>query len=122
MNTGILVIVESPFFGDISTNIRYARACVKDCFQRGEFPFASHLIYAQTGILRDDVLGERQLGIDAGLAWGEKADKTVVYIDLGISGGMQTGIWAARQSNRIIEYRTLANWRDYFNNNGQLSF
>ncbi len=107
MNTSTLVVVESPFAGDVSTNIKYARACVMDCLKRGEFPFASHLLYTQTGVLRDNVPSERELGIIAGLAWGERADKTVVYIDLGVTRGMEFGINAARQVKRPIEYRTL---------------
>lgn len=78
-----------------------------DCLRRGEFPFASHLLYTQDGILDDNVPAERQLGIDAGLAWGAKAEKTVVYTDLGISRGMEYGIKNARAAGRSIEYRTL---------------
>jgi hypothetical protein len=36
---------------------------------RGESPIASHLLYTQPGILKDDVPEERPLGIEAGLAW-----------------------------------------------------
>lgn len=101
-----LVIVESPYAGDIEKNVRYARACMADCIRRGEAPFASHLLYTQEGILRDDVPGERKLGIDAGFAWGKKADATVVYTDLGISPGMQKGIDEAKPW-RPVYYRTL---------------
>lgn len=104
------VLVESPYAGDVNTNIRYARACLRDCFLRGELPFASHLLYTQDGILDDDIPEERALGIDAGLAWGESAEKTVVYTDLGISKGMQYGIANAQSLNRPVEYRTLTNW------------
>ena len=64
-----LVIVESPYAGDINKNIEYARAAVRDSLSRGESPIASHLLYTQEGILRDEVEEERQWGIDAGLAW-----------------------------------------------------
>lgn len=101
------VIVESPYAGDIEENIAYARACVRDSLSRGEAPVASHLLYTQPGILRDEEPAERQWGIDAGLAWGAVAEATVVYIDRGISRGMQYGIDNAKRAGRAIEYRRL---------------
>jgi len=100
------VIIESPFAGNIQKNLKYARKCMRDCFLRGEYPFASHLIYTQTGILNDDIPKERKLGIDAGLKWGEFAQKTIVYTDLGISKGMKHGIELAKKQGRLIEYRS----------------
>lgn len=84
---------------------------MNDCFKHGEFPFASHLLYTQEGILNDDIPKERQLGIDAGLEWGKCAEKTVVYGDLGISKGMLYGIEAAKKAGRPIEYRYLIDVR-----------
>ena len=105
-----LVIIESPFAGDVDTNIRYARACMRDSLNRGESPFAMHLLYTQEGILDDDIPEERKLGIEAGLAWGKHASKTVVYTDLGITPGMEIGIQRAREEGRAIEYRELESW------------
>lgn len=102
-----LVILESPYAGDVRKNVEYARACVRDSLSRGEAPIASHLLYTQPGILRDEVPAERKWGIDAGLAWATKADATVVYTDLGISSGMQYGIKTATDADRPIEYRTI---------------
>lgn len=103
----IRVIVETPYAGDIEKNLRYLRACMRDCLQRGEAPFASHALYTQPGVLRDDVPEERKHGIDAGFAWREAASKTVVYTDLGISGGMRLGIEHAERMGHTIEYRQL---------------
>lgn len=103
----IKVIIESPYAGDIERNKQYARACMKDCLERGEAPLASHLLYTQPGILNDSDPIEREWGIEAGLIWGKCADLTVVYTDLGISIGMQYGIKAAEDANRRIEYRSL---------------
>lgn len=105
-----LVLVESPFAGDIERNLAYARAAMADCFKRGEYPFASHLLYTQPGVLRDDVAAERHLGISAGLAWGVHAGLTAVYRDFGISPGMKAGIHAANLVGRRVEYRSLAGW------------
>lgn len=101
------VIVESPYAGDIAANVGYARACIHDCLQRGEAPLASHLLYTQPGILRDEIESERWRGINAGLAWMELADAVVVYTDRGISPGMRHAIANAERLKRMIEYRTL---------------
>ena len=91
------VIIEIPFAGDEKRNKVYARACIKDCFRRGEAPFASHLLYTQDGILDDNIPEERELGIKSGFAWGIMAEATVVYIDYGITPGMQKGIEQAEK-------------------------
>ena len=101
------VVVESPFAGDVESNIEYARAAMRDCLMRGEAPIASHLLYTQPGILDDLIPEERQLGIDAGLLWGALAEATVVYTDRGISRGMEYGIANAEAAGRPVEYRTL---------------
>jgi hypothetical protein len=102
-----LVIVESPYAGDVAANVAYARAALRDCLRRGEAPLASHLLYTQAGVLDDDAPAERALGIEAGLVWGAKAELTVVYTDRGMSGGMRQGIERAVRDGRPIEYRTL---------------
>lgn len=102
-----LVILESPFAGDIEKNQDYARACMSDCLLRGEAPFASHLLYTQKGVLDDNQPEERKIGIEAGLDWGLMASATVVYTDLGVSLGMEKGIKRAREEGREIIYREL---------------
>ena len=101
------VIIESPYAGDVARNIEYARRCVRDSLLRGEAPIASHLLYTQPGILRDDLPEERQHGIDAGLAWRAVASASVVYVDYGISAGMRYGIDAATHAGVPIEYREI---------------
>jgi hypothetical protein len=105
------VVIETPFAGDVERNIKYARACLKDCLLRGEAPFASHLLYTQDGVLNDFDPDDRSLGIAAGFAIGAKLDATVVYTDLGISPGMESGIVRALNFKRNIEFRTLPGWK-----------
>jgi hypothetical protein len=110
-----LVLLESPYAGDVFRNAQYARAAMRDSLLRGEFPYASHLLYTQVGILDDNKPAERSLGIVAGLAWGRCAARTVAYLDRGMSDGMRIGIDAARAAGREVEERTIANlegeWR-----------
>lgn len=102
-----LVILESPYAGNIERNKLYARAALRHSLSLGEAPLASHLLYTQPGVLRDEIPEERQWGIDAGLAWAAAASATVVYMDHGISKGMSYGIENATTAGRLIEYRYL---------------
>jgi len=99
------VILESPYAGDLNRNIEYGRKCIRDSLSRGEAPIASHPLYTQEGILNDGIPHERQWGIDAGLAWRVVAEASVVYVDYGISNGMQYGIDAAVKAGVPVEYR-----------------
>lgn len=101
------VILESPFAGDVDTNVKYARRCISDCLKRGEAPFASHLLYTQEGVLDDDIPEERELGIQAGFEWRDTADYTVVYIDYGISKGMLYGIKDAENKGNYVIKRSI---------------
>ncbi len=102
-----LVLVESPFAGDVEANVNYARACIRDCLLRGEAPIASHLLYTQPGVLDDTVPNERAYGINAGHAWMRDADAVVVYTDRGVSFGMLAGINRAKFHGKRVEYRIL---------------
>lgn len=106
------VILESPFsapwFWQRWLNRRYARACMLECLLRGEAPMLSHLLYTQA--LDDKDPEERRIGIEAGLAWGQVADATVVYTDKGISRGMAIGIERAHAEGRPVEHRMLHAW------------
>lgn len=100
-----LIILESPYAGNVALNTEYARLCMKDALNRNEAPMVSHLLYTQC--LDDKDSYERHLGITAGLAFKSVVKKTVIYTDLGISTGMQYGIDDAIKNNREIEYRKI---------------
>ncbi len=109
------VILESPFAHEqqFARNIAYTRACLRDCLFKQEAPFASHLLYTQVGILDDLDPAERALGIEAGLNWGPAAERTVVYVDLGVSVGMIEGIERAKRENRPVIERNLPNFKEW---------
>lgn len=94
-----LVIVESPYAASthfsVEENLTYARKCIRDCISRGESPIASHLLYTQPHILDDQIPEERALGIACGYSWMFAAAHIAVYIDHGLSLGMQMAIDAA---------------------------
>jgi hypothetical protein len=108
------VLIESPFHNsdpkEIEENVQYVRAIMRECLLNGEAPFASHALYTLPGVLNDGIPSERTTGIQAGLEWGEAADKTVVYTDRGVSDGMRVGIARADQQDRMVEFRKLKGW------------
>lgn len=109
------VIIESPYAGDVERNVEYAKMCIKDSLKRGEAPIASHLLYTQEGILDDSIPEERQLGIEAGLAWKEVAELHVFYADFGISPGMKYAMGYCTKNHIPVETRYILNkeWQKY---------
>ena len=100
-----IVIVESPYAGNVEANLEYARAACLDCFKRGEVPFASHLLFTQ--MLDDGNPLERELGIKSGYEFWPAASRIVFYVDRGWSPGMQAAKGLAIRHNFIWEARKL---------------
>lgn len=100
----ITVAIESPFAGDVERNKKYLARCVADCLKRGESPYASHAFFTQ--FLDDNVLEERNLGIQAGFAWSLQADCFVFYCDYGISSGMEGAFQTVKRHDKryVIRY------------------
>ena len=100
------VIVESPFAGGWQ-NVLYARQCVLDSLSRGESPYASHLLYAQKGMLDDKDPDQRRRGIAAADGWLAVADYVAVYCDRGVTTGMLLGVIKGARLNKPIHLRWL---------------
>lgn len=102
-----LVVIESPYAGEVEANVAYARRAMLDSLRRGEYPIASHLLYTQPGILDDLKPDERALGIEAGLAWAARADAAVFYVDRGWSAGMLAARDRHQREGRVCEERSI---------------
>ena len=107
-----LVVVESPYAGDVERNLRYLDACMADCLRRGESPYASHGLLTRKGVLNDTIQEERKKGMLAGFAWAERADARVFYVDLGESHGMADGRKHAEEIGQPCEFRRLGDGWD----------
>ena len=102
-----LVIVESPYAGDIEANVEYARRAMRHCLDLGEAPYASHLLYTQPHVLDDSIPTERDRGIQAGYEWLSKADFVAFYVDRGWSSGMLKALKVARMLSKPVGPRSL---------------
>jgi hypothetical protein len=100
-----LVVIESPYAGNTEKNVEYARLCLEDSLNRGEAPFASHLLYPQ--VLDDARPAQRRLGIAAGHEWLRQAHLVAFYIDHGISPGMKEAQILAENLGIPTEMRTI---------------
>jgi len=100
-----LVILESPYAGEVNANVAYARRCLKDCALRNESAQASHLLLTQ--VLNDNDPAERELGIALGLAWRKAADYSVFYTDRGWSKRMLTALESCLDEMRPFRVRAL---------------
>ena len=104
------VIIESPFAGDVETNVRYAFRAMRHSIGLGEAPMASHLLYPQ--VLNDSEPSDRSRGIQAGYEWMQVADKVAFYVDLGWSPGMIAALKVARKIfPKPIELRRIGGTR-----------
>ena len=101
----IRTIIESPYRGDVERNKAYLDRCLLDSLKRGEAPIASHKIWP--GILDDENPEQRELGIEAGLAWVLVADLMAVYTDFGINDSMENAMSRARLHKIPIELREI---------------
>ena len=100
----MIVILESPYAGDVLANLTYARACLRALLLRGDAPYASHLLYTQEGVLEDGKPEERTIGMHAGFVYYAVAAECAVCLDRGVSGGMRQGIQRAMRLGIPIRY------------------
>lgn len=102
-------MIESPFGSKdpaiVEENKKYLDQCIADSLELGEAPYASHKLYP--GALDDNIPLQREKGMAAGFAWGEKAEYVAVYVDRGISNGMVEGIKRAEANGLHVEFRSL---------------
>lgn len=94
-----LVIVESPYAGDIERNTTYAQRALHDCIMREEAPYASHLLYPQPHVLDENDPDQRVRGILLGYEWWHVANYIVFYTDYGWTDGME------QARDRAIDYK-----------------
>jgi len=86
-------------------NVNYARALYRYALHEGYAPFASHLNYAQPGVLDDEDEEERWWGIKAGKAIERAAaEESWFGVDYGMSGGMGYGEKDAKANGRPRRY------------------
>lgn len=86
------ICIESPLgvgTPEFERNLRYLAWCVRDCFDRGEAPFASHGL-GPCAYAEDPT--SRAVGLAVAAKFRETCDVTAYYVDRGWSSGMRAHI------------------------------
>lgn len=94
-----VVMVESPYSGDIDRNVRYLQLCMAECgVLHNELPYASHAIMTQHSRCKNHYVSDynkkwnvltRDYAIKVSQRMRHRCDRTVFYIDRGWSTGMK---------------------------------
>lgn len=100
-----ITIIESPYAGDIQRNETYLTRAMRDSFERGEVPFASHGLFPR--FLDEENREERKIGIEFGYRFWEIARNIVFYEDYGRSDGMARAVQRAIDMNLKWEVRRI---------------
>lgn len=93
-----MILVETPFAGDILRNVRFAAWCCRAVYEvEDETPIASHLM--APWYLNDNSPGERKAGIEM-FRWAEIREQ-LFFCDLGWSKGMIAAYEEADATRRL---------------------
>jgi len=103
------VIIESPYATQAAStqaeHLVYLRRCLRDSYDAGEHPFASHALYPF--FLSDSDRQERHDGISFGYSFWPYASAIVFYLDYGMSPGMDAAHKRATHQDLVIFQRTI---------------
>lgn len=103
------ICVESPFAAATTEleeeHVEYALNCMESMLHAGYAPFLSHLLYTQ--VLNDYDAGERELGLEAGMAMGDRCSERWFFVDYGFSPGMQAAYTRAKCIGQAVRLLNL---------------
>ncbi len=109
-----VVLIETPYSGDIEGNIAFCRKCMLDSWKKKEIPIATHLLWTNFhgDFVADDDKDNTVMGREWALQCGDmlrhkKTDLVVFYIDKGWSSGMKHAMEQCLRRNIPREIRYL---------------
>lgn len=113
-----VVILESPYSGDIDRNVAYLQRAMHDARTRGEVVIAPHMMWTQHHLCPTHYVsdydakyevpnGGREIALQQIHELRRRADLIVFYMDYGMSSGMRDGMDQCIKENLKFEERTL---------------
>jgi ABC-type uncharacterized transport system ATPase subunit len=96
-----LVVLESPYSGDVKGNVRYAQKCMNILRAEGHAVFVPHLLWTQHELCPEHFVSDYDekytvIGRDAAIECikrvRQEADLVVFFVDRGWSSGMKAGL------------------------------
>lgn len=105
---GERVAIETPEDGGTNLQVAYARRCIADGYQRGEFPLVPAVLEKGTIRAREDEGQVASTAINKSHdAWAAASAATIVYTDFGKCALMDQRILDAAHSGRKVRFRRL---------------
>lgn len=116
----IVVVLESPFSGDIPRNIAYGQRIMADSRERGEIVIMPHLLWTQHHEAPEHFVSDYDTKYDIKNGGREEsleqikilrglADKVIFYTDYGMSSGMEHGLEDCKTRGIKYEMRQIGN-------------
>lgn len=116
----IVVVLESPFSGDIPVHVAYAQRAMTHARSKGEVVIAPHLMWTQHHKCPDHFVSDydpkyqvENGGRDAALKQihelRRRVNVVVFYIDYGYSSGMKDGLEQCKRDGIPMEERCIGN-------------
>lgn len=99
-----VVMIESPYSGDVEANEDYARTALWDSLERGEAPIATHLLWTQ--VWDDTCEKTRSTALSRCRTLRNRVDNVVFYVDLGFSDGMKRALAECIEDDLSYEFRS----------------
>jgi hypothetical protein len=115
---GPVVVLESPYSGDIPLHVVYGQRVMTDSRSRGEIVIMPHMLWTQHHLAPHSYVddwdekyevpnGGREVSLEQIKVLRERADKVIFYTDYGMSSGMQHGLDHCKERNIPYEMRTI---------------
>jgi len=82
-----IIFVESPYSGDVTRNLKYARRAMEHVIKSGHIPIVTHLLWTQ--VMDDTDPTQRALALKMCEALRFVCDEVWFFNDYGISDGME---------------------------------
>lgn len=87
----MIILVESPYSGDIQRNSEYARRAMLHVIEQGHTPIVPHLLYPQ--VLDDSDPEQRETALQMCAELRRVAHEVWFFVDYGSSSGMERAMW-----------------------------
>lgn len=116
MSNPPIVILESPYSGQIPRNVAYAQRAMNDARERGEVVIMPHLLWTQHHLAPNHFVcdwdqkyevknGGREVSLRQIHKLRKIADKVIFYMDYGLSSGMKDGFDQCKKEGIPYEER-----------------
>jgi len=103
-----VIFIESPYAGNVVTNVEYAKAAMLDSIKRGETPIVAHLMFPRA--MDDGDPRQRELALRMCRTLRTRCDAVAFYVDLGTSDGMRRAMEEAAIDGIIKDIRCIFDW------------